>query len=59
MLKRNSLTLEDALNKLSMVVHTLRYISSQEEGSDLGALLQLLGFDLEECLLALDPPSPQ
>lgn len=59
MLNRNSLNLEDALNKISMVAHTLRYISSQEEGSDLGALLQLLGIDLEECLLALDSPSPQ
>lgn len=59
MLERNQLNLENALNKLALVAHTLRYISSQEEGSELGALLQLLGIDLEECLLALDSPSPQ
>jgi len=59
MIKRNQPNIENALNKLALVAHTLRYISSQEDGSELGALLQILGIDLEECLLALDPPSRQ
>ena len=59
MLDQNSQSFENALDKLSLVAHALRFLSSQQEGTDLGALLQLLGINLEKCLLALDPPTPQ
>jgi len=57
--KRNSPTHDEALNRLSLIANALRYISAQAESTELAALLQLLGQDLEESLMALDPPSNQ
>ncbi len=56
MLDRKTITHDEALNKLSLVAHSLKFISTQKEGTELGSLLELLGYNLAECLLALDPP---
>lgn len=59
MLEQKTLKLEDALNKLAMVADSLRYIAAKEERSEMEAVLTLLRYALNECLLALDPPSYQ
>ncbi|WP_419787334.1 hypothetical protein [Pseudodesulfovibrio sp.] len=50
---------EDALNKISRVAATLFYIAANEENTDIGAILHLLGTNLEECVWVLEPPSNQ
>lgn len=54
MLERKHLDLDEVLNKISLIVTSLRFASAEKEGSRLGALLELLSGDLEDCLLALD-----
>ncbi|BCS89983.1 hypothetical protein PSDVSF_32250 [Pseudodesulfovibrio sediminis] len=45
---------DQALNRVSLVVHSLRYLSNQLERVGLAALLNLLANDLDACLEALD-----
>lgn len=46
-------TLDEALNKLSLVADSLLHLG-QAEASPLGSLLQLLGHDINDCVAALD-----
>jgi hypothetical protein len=48
------MTKEQALNRLSLVQQSLRFLADQLGGKGLGSLLQLLADDLEACLIALD-----
>lgn len=45
---------DQALNRVSLVVHSLRYLSTQLEGAPFASLLRLLADDLDACLEALD-----
>jgi len=56
MLKEEQKTRELTLNKLSLVVTSLRYVAAMKEGSPLASFLNLISGDLEDCLLALDDP---
>ncbi len=48
------MTAQDALNRLSLVQHSLRHLSDALSCVGLGSLLRLLSDDLEGCLEALD-----
>lgn len=53
MLEQKQTTLDEALNKLSLVADSLLHLG-QAEASPLGSLLQLLGHDINDCVAALD-----
>ncbi|MCJ2164639.1 MULTISPECIES: hypothetical protein [unclassified Pseudodesulfovibrio] len=56
MLEQKQITIDDALNRLSLVAHSLSFLAEQNNGTNLGALLTLLEYRLQECLMALDSP---
>lgn len=54
MLERKHLTEDEALNRLSLVAHALALLADSM-GADIGAALNLLARNLDDCLAALDP----
>lgn len=53
----HALNTDQALNRLSLVAHSLRYLAEHLDYAGIGSLLAVLADDLEGCLQALDKPN--